>query len=141
MDEILKMKWGDYCDRFNTDTMYFHDKSRDILITVAQGTGDNLGEEDIEEGYVDYWYAEVYSKTNGNCGGGLLLLETYISDDNKTIEETIAYLEENADMFDGISGISLKGTFIRVDQGEDLYAEFEQAAEDYINSVRMAVAD
>lgn len=32
------------------------------LITVEEGTGDNLSEEDIEEGLKDYWMSSMYEK-------------------------------------------------------------------------------
>lgn len=47
------------------------------IIRIAEGTGDNLLPEDIEEGYVDYIYYEQYelSQDFPEIDGGQVLLE------------------------------------------------------------------
>lgn len=36
-------------------------KAAGVLLVAREGTGDNLFEEDIEEGYIDYIYYDIYS--------------------------------------------------------------------------------
>ena len=127
-EETKDLSWTDYCEKYNTDTLCFEDKKRNILVTIAEGCGDNLTYEDRIDGYVAYWYAEVYSLADGNCGGGLMLLESYIGDSGETVGELIAFLEENADAFDGIKGIPLAETLIDPDEGDDrFYSVYEPA--------------
>ena len=47
------------------------------IIRIAEGTGDNLFPEDIEEGYADYIYYEQYELSQGfpEIDGGQVLME------------------------------------------------------------------
>lgn len=49
------------------------------IIRIAEGIGDNLLHEDIEEGYVDYLIYEIYDLDQGmpENDGGMLLLKAY----------------------------------------------------------------
>lgn len=52
---------------------------------ICEGTGDNLLQEDIDLGYVDYIYYEIYADLNGvheneECDGGMVLLKEYYQD-------------------------------------------------------------
>ena len=42
------------------------------LITVQEGSGDNLDAQDIKDGYVDYWLSSVYEQD----GEGINLLDS-----------------------------------------------------------------
>ena len=55
----MNMKWNDY----PSDVLYLW--NGEDLFKILEGSGDNLLEEDIEEGYVDYWMTEH----NADCGG------------------------------------------------------------------------
>lgn len=67
----------------------------DIYIHITEGTGDNLLSEDIEEGYVDYIYYEVFraglwqgEPVMDEIDGGMVLLkEMYIDMDIIDIAE------------------------------------------------------
>ncbi len=122
----LNKRWNDYCKENCTDKMYFADAEHSVLVTIAEGSGDNLEKEDIAEGYVDYWYGEVYTTKDGNCGGGFQLLTTLIQQDNKTLSEIIDEIIE-ADIIDGIQGLPLKDMLINPSDGEDIEYEFEEA--------------
>lgn len=73
-------------------------KGSDIIYEIEEGTGDNLLNEDIEEGYVDYIYYSVYSSleayNNGKeeIDGGMILLKIYYID--LTPEEILEKVEE-----------------------------------------------
>lgn len=53
------------------------------LITAVEGTGDNLTDEDIKDGYVDYWMTSIYKQEGEEIvleDGGQLLTSTPIKD-------------------------------------------------------------
>lgn len=57
------------------------------VITLSEGTGDNLLREDIEEGYVDYLYYNIYSnilsyRDDEEFDGGMILLTEYAAELN-----------------------------------------------------------
>lgn len=65
------------------DEIMIYVKKKKLFLYVAEGTGDNLWQEDMDEGYVDYLYIEVY-KMDGTemseVDGGELLLKEYVKD-------------------------------------------------------------
>ncbi len=73
-------------------------KSSDIIYEIEEGTGDNLLNEDIEEGYVDYIYyssyssLEAYKDGEAEIDGGMILLRKYYID--FTPEEILEKVEE-----------------------------------------------
>lgn len=53
------------------------------MITAVEGTGDNLTDEDIKDGYIDYWMTSVYKQEGEEIvleDGGQLLTSTPIKD-------------------------------------------------------------
>ena len=120
---MKELKWSEYCNEHSTDKLYFYDGY--TFVTIAEGDGSNLDYEDEEAGYVDYWYAEVYTRDLGNCGGGLLLLKEYISAQNQTLTEIVKFLKKNKDAFDGI-GTPILDCLIDPEEGEKLEEEFEE---------------
>lgn len=58
-------------------------KDTEKLITIIEGTGDNLTEEDIEDGYIDYVMTSVYRVEGEDIvleDGGQMLSQTPIED-------------------------------------------------------------
>lgn len=59
-----------------------------LYFKIAEGTGDNLLDEDIEEGYVDYIYYEMSElcvedgefTMHNDVDGGMVLCETMVAD-------------------------------------------------------------
>lgn len=45
------------------------------LYHITEGTGDNLSDEDVADGYVDYIYYETYDGGGNQVDGGMWLLE------------------------------------------------------------------
>ena len=74
----LDIKWNDY----PSDVLYLW--NGETLYRIAEGTGDNLSEEDIANGYVDYWNTEYYSLDT--CDGGMWLETQMISDIDYTLK-------------------------------------------------------
>lgn len=53
------------------------------MITAVEGTGDNLTDEDIKDGYIDYWMTSIYKQEGEEIvleDGGQLLTSTPIKD-------------------------------------------------------------
>lgn len=52
------------------------------IVHITEGTGDNLLQEDIEEGYVDYIYYEVFDLDYDfpEVDGGMVLTTEYVVD-------------------------------------------------------------
>ena len=53
------------------------------IITAVEGTGDNLTDEDIADGYIDYWMTSIYKQEGEEIvlvDGGQLLTSKPIKD-------------------------------------------------------------
>lgn len=84
--EVLNKKWNDY----PTDTIYLW--NGDEIFRISEGTGDNLSEEDVENGYKDYWITEYASTEYIN--GGQWLEKEFIADLDYTIQGVLNRLME-----------------------------------------------
>ena len=64
------------------------------IIRIAQGTGDNLLDEDIENGYEDYVIYDEYDLRNDfeEVDGGQLLLEKTPNSLEEVIPEVLAFI-------------------------------------------------
>lgn len=70
------------------------------IITAVEGTGDNLTDEDIDEGYVDYFMTSVYKQEGEEIvlvDGGQLLTSKPIADmdTSEKVERLLDYWEGN----------------------------------------------
>ena len=100
-NKLGKMRWLDYVATYKTDGIFFLDTKTETFVAIFEGTGDNLLDEDIENGYVDYWYVEVYDNAGWIYnGGGQLLLTEVTRETNPTVDEIIKYVFANADMLE-----------------------------------------
>lgn len=88
----INMKWNDY----ESDTLYLWN-GKDLFV-ISEGSGDNLWEEDKEEGYVDYWMTQCYGKDCDYDGGQWMETEL-ISDIDYTIQGVIDRISE-CDLWD-----------------------------------------
>lgn len=79
------MKWNDY----KSDTLYLWSKEEETLFIISEGTGENLLDEDIAEGYVDYWMTDSYDKERFCEEGGQWLEKKMIYDIDYTIQGVI----------------------------------------------------
>ena len=91
----LDMKWNDYKEKYGTDSLYLWDG--ETLFVIAEGTGDNLIEEDEENGYVDYWMTNWYE--NDDADGGQWMETKLISEIDYTIQGVIDRIGE-CDLWD-----------------------------------------
>lgn len=112
LDIDLNMKWNDY----PSDTLYLWDG--ETLFRIAEGTGDNLWDEDVEEGYLDYWMTEIYSLNENNCDGGQWMETKLISDIDYTIQGVIDRLME-CDLWESDWKI------LDEDTGDELFSAYE----------------
>ena len=129
MGKISEILWSQYCKTHHTDTLYFFDPKQRLLVTIAEGTGENLDECDYEAGYVDYWNSEVYSYENGNVGGGILMVSTLIVNNDQKISDLLCLFEDNKELLLDMDGdIDLKQTMLPPEEGEALCELYEQRA-------------
>ena len=68
---------------------------------ITEGTGDNLSPEDLNQGYVDYIYYDIYDSINDIheddiYDGGIIMLEKLYVE--MSLEEIIQRLEEFEDV-------------------------------------------
>ena len=78
----LDTKWNDYPN----NTLYLWNGYD--LYKVQEGSGNDLTEEDYEDGYVDYWLSNYWLDT-GHDDGGMWLEEKSIRELDYTLEEVI----------------------------------------------------
>ena len=72
--------WKEACSRQRPEgygDMFLYVSEMHQIIRIAEGTGDNLLEEDIDAGYVDYIYYDQYilDADMPNVDGGMILLD------------------------------------------------------------------
>ena len=74
----------------------------DLIYHIKEGTGDALEQQDIDDGYVDYIYIDVYKNNLSDIldddiyDGGFILLEKFYKD--MSIEDILATVEEFHDV-------------------------------------------
>ena len=73
------------------DTIYIYVPGEQQIIRISDGSGDNLSEEDMAEGYVDYIYYEQYSREIDfpEVDGGMIMLTELFQDKYKSTKECI----------------------------------------------------
>lgn len=69
----------------NKSDFWVKDKTDNLIIHISEGTGDNLFEDDIIEGYVDYINYSIYESMEDvykdkEFDGGMVLLKEYYID-------------------------------------------------------------
>ena len=74
-------------------TIYARSKQDNTWYRLAEGTGDNLSQEDIDEGYIDYIYYDTFENLeelydNENDDGGMILLKKLYQE--QTVENLIS---------------------------------------------------
>lgn len=78
------------------DDVYIYVPGEQQIIKISEGTGDNLTDEDMDAGYVDYIYYEQYSREQGFPevdGGMIMLTELFQEKYNSTAECISAVLD------------------------------------------------
>lgn len=74
------------------DTLFIYVPDMKQIIKISEGTGDNLLDEDVEEGYVDYIYYEQYEFAAGQIeetDGGQVMLTELFRDKYKRTEDSV----------------------------------------------------
>ena len=88
---------GDRKHRRYDDIFIFVPGKRQV-VHISEGSGDNLLQEDIENGYVDYIYYDQYELGADvtEMDGGQILLEEMLKDKYRCMEECIPDVLEMA---------------------------------------------
>ena len=73
------------------DDVYIYVPSEQQIIKISEGSGDNLTDEDMDEGYVDYIYYEQYSRESGfpELDGGMIMLTELFQETYESTNECI----------------------------------------------------
>ena len=87
------------------DEIYIYVPSKKQIIRIAEGSGDNLTDDDLGQGYVDYIYCETHSLEQDltEVDGGMILLKQLFKQKCNSTKESIpavldmAYEDESID--------------------------------------------
>ena len=85
----------------NKTSFWAKDRENGRWWSIKEGTGDNLLQEDIDEGYVDYIYYDYYdsltdiAEGNAHDGGMILLKKLY---QNMSLEEIVKEVQDFEDV-------------------------------------------
>lgn len=85
------------------DTIYIYVPEMKQIVKISEGTGDNLTDEDMDQGYVDYIYYDTYSMDGDirELDGGMIMLTELFREKYESTRDTIpavldmAYGDEN----------------------------------------------
>ena len=87
------------------DEIYIYVPSKKQIIRITEGSGDNLTDDDLDQGYVDYIYYETHSLKQDlpEVDGGMILLKQLFKQKYNSTKESIqavldmAYEDEKID--------------------------------------------
>jgi len=76
-------------DKF--DAIFIYVQTRKQIIRIDEGSRDNLTDDDIDQGYVDYIYYEVYNVRQDfpEIDGGMIMLKELFQEKFKSTKEAI----------------------------------------------------
>lgn len=76
-------------DNFNAIFIYVQTKKQ--IVRIDEGSGDNLTDDDIAQGYVNYIYYEVYNVQQDfpETDGGMIMLTELFQEKFKSTKEAI----------------------------------------------------
>ena len=85
--------------------IFIYVKTKKQIIRIDEGSGDNLTDDDIAQGYVDYIYYEVYNVQQDlpEVDGGMIMLTEWFQEKFESTKEAIpavldmAYGDESID--------------------------------------------
>lgn len=80
------------------DTIYIFVPDAQQIVQISEGSGDNMLDEDIEAGYVDYIYYEQYELEPGvpEVDGGMVMLTQLFQEKFKCTADAIPHVLDMA---------------------------------------------
>ena len=71
--------------------IFIYVKTKKQIIRIDEGSGDNLTDDDIAQGYVDYIYYEVYNVQQDlpEVDGGMVMLTELFKNKFKSVKDAI----------------------------------------------------
>ena len=71
--------------------IFIYVKTKKQIIRIDEGSGDNLTDDDIAQGYVDYIYYEVYNVQQDlpEVDGGMIMLTEWFQEKFESTKEAI----------------------------------------------------
>lgn len=93
------------------EAVYIYVPAVNQIIKISEGTGDNLLDEDIDAGYVDYIYYEQYAVETDfpEVDGGMVMLTELFQDKFKSTSEAVPDVLDMAYGNENLNYIILKG--------------------------------
>ena len=91
------------------DSIYIYVPEAKQIIKISEGSGDNLLDEDIEAGYVDYIYYDTYSVADDirETDGGMIMLTKLFREQFKCTRDAIPHVLDMAYCNDALKYIVL----------------------------------
>lgn len=91
------------------DEIYIYVPSKKQIIRIAEGSGDNLTNDDIEQGYVDYIYYETHSLEQDlpEVDGGMIMLKQLFKQKYNSTKEAIPAVLDMAYEYETLNYILL----------------------------------
>ena len=92
------------------DTIYIFVPEMKQIVKISEGSGDNLLDEDIEAGYVDYIYYDTYAMgaTLDELDGGMVMLTELFQEKFTCTKDAIPYVLDMAYGSDSLKYIVLE---------------------------------
>ena len=92
------------------DPIYIFVPAMKQIIRIAEGTGDNLTDEDIANGYLDYIYYDQYSLEGAipEIDGGMVMLTKLFQEQFTCTEDAIPHVLDMAYCNDSLEFVVLK---------------------------------
>ena len=80
------------------DELYIYIPAFKQIIRIAEGTGDNLDDDDLDAGYVDYIYYDTYEMEGGirELDGGMVMLKEPFQEKFTSTSDAIPYVLDMA---------------------------------------------
>lgn len=92
------------------DSIYIYVPEMKQIVKISEGTGDNLLDEDVEAGYVDYIYYDTYIMDSDirEYDGGMVLLTELFREKFSSTKDAIPHVLDMAYSSDALDYIVLK---------------------------------
>lgn len=80
------------------DSIYIYVPAMKQILHISEGSGDNLTDDDMEHGYLDYIYYDTYAMDGGirETDGGLVLLSNLFREMFTCTKDAVPYVLDMA---------------------------------------------
>ncbi len=122
--ELSSMKWNDYSNECETDSLFLSNINRSKLVIISPGYDDDEGQDILNIiVYEDYRDDDFEGTREG--GGGILFMDTDIYNSNPTLQEIIDEISSRTDELDEMDDIANLCLLHPSDEGNRLCESME----------------